>query len=90
MRLLTVLLTATVLPFSLPVFAAPTDDVANDANYGDAYGQMLAKYRRYVKETLAARGPQARCNSKNVLVRKEWYAGLALDVERSPLLTNIG
>ena len=89
MKLLAVLLTTAILPFSLPIFAAPADDVANNASSRDGYEQMLAKYRKYVKDTLASRGPQAKCNSKNVLVRKEWYAGLTLDVECSPLSTNI-
>lgn len=73
MHILRVLLAISILPSWLFVFAAPADDAASDAySRGTSLGHMEAKYRKYVKDTLAGRDPQARCNSKNVLIRKEW------------------
>lgn len=35
-------------------------------------GQMEARYRKYVKDALAGRPRNAKCNSKNVVLRKYW------------------
>ncbi|KAI9788756.1 MAG: hypothetical protein M1816_006613 [Peltula sp. TS41687] len=72
MKFLASLLATLILSSCHSVLAAPVDEVASNAKNGDSFGQLEAKYRKYVKETLASRSPYAKCNSKNVLVRKEW------------------
>lgn len=83
MKFLAALLAATaVLPSSL-VLAAPQDAEAaeiesyNAQREADGYSRsslarMESIYKRYVRDTLARRGDGAQCNSKNVIVRKEW------------------
>lgn len=75
MKRFTILLATMIMLSSwLPVLAAPADHVARQDSYSrrDPFQQMEAKYRRYVRDTLDRRGPEAKCNSENVMIRKEW------------------
>ena len=40
---------------------------------GGSLGRAEAKYRSYIDLALARRGKNAKCNAKNVIIRKEWY-----------------
>lgn len=71
MKLLTFVLATAVGHWCRLVYALPQPQ--EDYGYETpSLGQMESQYKQYIKDTLAARDPGAKCNSNNVEIRKEW------------------
>lgn len=88
MKFLTLLLASGLLVSALPQTDVPaeaqadvpaeaqTDTLAaqadTEAMRSGSFARMEASYQRYVRATLSRRGKNAKCNSNNVILRKEW------------------
>jgi hypothetical protein len=73
MKFFSTLLLWSSLLAGVVVIAAPTSDgYGKNSSKPVTLKDMIHKYNRAMKDALEKRGPNDKCNSKTVSVRKEW------------------